>query len=117
MGYDQTFLFKYSPRPGTPAARLPDDVPLAVKKERLARLAAAQAEVWRGLAAAQVGRTWQATVEAPARRPAGWWRARTANNRKVLVRLPAGMPGQELRVRVVGFRDTTFRGEALDETR
>lgn len=117
VGYDQTFLFKYSPRPGTPAARLPDDVPLAVKKERLARLAAAQAEVWRGLASAQVGRIWEAVVEAPARRPAGWWRARTANNRKVVVRLPAGAPGQELRVRVVGFRDTTFRGEALDETR
>ena len=38
VGFDQSFSFIYSARPGTPAAALPDDTPLAVKKERLARL-------------------------------------------------------------------------------
>src|SRR5690606_41563805 len=37
IGFDHSFSFIYSRRPGTPAADLPDDVPLAVKKERLAR--------------------------------------------------------------------------------
>ena len=35
IGFDTSFSFIYSARPGTPAAELPDDVPLAVKKERL----------------------------------------------------------------------------------
>jgi tRNA-2-methylthio-N6-dimethylallyladenosine synthase len=43
--YDQVFAAAYSPRPGTPATRLPDDVPAAVKKERLNRLLAIQEEI------------------------------------------------------------------------
>jgi tRNA-2-methylthio-N6-dimethylallyladenosine synthase len=43
--YDQVFAAAYSPRPGTPASRLPDDVPAAVKRERLNRLLAAQEEI------------------------------------------------------------------------
>jgi tRNA-2-methylthio-N6-dimethylallyladenosine synthase len=117
VGYDQTFSFKYSERPGTPAARLPDDVPPAVKKARLAELMAAQAEIWRGVAAAQVGARWRIALEERARRPAGAWRGRTANNRKVLVTLPEGRAGLELEVRITGFRDTTFRGEPLAEAR
>ena len=42
IGYEQVFAAAYSPRPGTPATRLPDDVPAAVKKERLNRLLALQ---------------------------------------------------------------------------
>jgi tRNA-2-methylthio-N6-dimethylallyladenosine synthase len=117
VGYDQAFTFKYSARPGTPAAHLADDVPLAVKKARLAELMAAQAEVWRGIAAVQVGRRWRVVVEERARRPAGAWRARTANNRKVLVALPAGRAGLELEVRITGVQDTTFRGDPLAEAR
>lgn len=43
--YEQVFAAAYSPRPGTPATRLPDDVPAAVKKERLNRLLALQEEI------------------------------------------------------------------------
>ncbi len=43
--YEQVFAAAYSPRPGTPATRLPDDVPAAVKKERLNRLLAIQEEI------------------------------------------------------------------------
>ena len=109
--YDTIFAFKYSERPGVPAARLADDVPLATKKERLARLLAAQEEVWAALADAQVGAEWQAVVEAPARRPEGAWRLRTANNRKVLVTLDDAAPGQTRRVRVTGWRHSSFLGE------
>jgi len=115
VGYDTAFTFKYSARPGTPAARLADDVPDAVKRERLAELMAVQAECWQRLAAAQVGRTVRAAVEGPARRPAGWWRLRTANNRKVVLRLPAGASGREVDVRITGFKDTTFRGEVATD--
>jgi len=111
--YDQIFSFKYSPRPGTPAARLVDDVPLPVKKERLARLMAVQEEVWRGIASAQVGARWRVVVEEPARRPAGAWQARTANNRKVLLHDGDHRVGDVLEVRVTGWEGTTFTAEPV----
>jgi tRNA-2-methylthio-N6-dimethylallyladenosine synthase len=117
VAYDQVFAFKYSARPDTPAARLPDDVPLPEKKRRLAQLLDLQAEVWQSIAAAQIGQVWQVAVEAPARRPAEVWKTRTANNRKVLVRLPKARPGQELSVRIMGYQNTTFRGEPLNPAR
>ncbi len=112
VGYDTIFSFKYSARPGTPAARLPDDVSQTTKRERLAALMAAQDEAWRQLAAAQVGQTVRAAVEARARRGAGWWRLRTTNNRKVVLPLRDGAVGQEHEVLITGFKDTTFLGEA-----
>jgi len=109
--YDQVFSFKYSERPGVPAARLDDDVPAAEKKRRLAELIAVQEETWRGVAAGQVGRTWTAVVEGEARRPGGHWRLRTANNRKVVVPAAALEAGDRHAVRITGFRNTTFLGE------
>ena len=115
--YDQTFNFKYSPRPGTPAARLADDVPPAVKKERLARLMAAQEAVWRELADAAVGEVWTAVVEGPSRHGPELERARTANNRKVLVPAAGRRPGDMVRVRVTGWEATTFRGVPVEQER
>jgi tRNA-2-methylthio-N6-dimethylallyladenosine synthase len=117
VGYDQVFAFKYSPRPGAPAASLPDDVPLAEKKRRLAAVFAVQREVWQATAERQIGAVWPVVVEAPARRPAGAWKARTPNNRKVLLGPRAHFPGRELMVRITGFQNTTFRGEPLADVR
>jgi tRNA-2-methylthio-N6-dimethylallyladenosine synthase len=111
--YDTIFAFKYSERPGAPAARLEDDVPVEVKKERLARLLATQEECWRPIAEAQVGRAVTAVVEEPARRPEGFWRVRTASNRKILVPLDDPSPGQTVRVRVTGWRNTSFFGDLV----
>jgi tRNA-2-methylthio-N6-dimethylallyladenosine synthase len=107
---DTLFAFKYSERPGVPAARLEDDVPDDVKKRRLADLMAAQDEVWAELAAAEVGRLVSAVVEQPARRPAGHWRLRTANNRKIVVPLEGGAPGEVRRVLITGWQHTSFTG-------
>ena len=111
--YDQIFSFKYSERPGVPAAKLEDDVPLDVKKDRLARLMAAQEKIWNAEAAAQVGSVWAGVVETEARRPAGAWQLRTANNRKIVVESGALAVGQVLQARITGHRNTTFLGEAL----
>jgi tRNA-2-methylthio-N6-dimethylallyladenosine synthase len=113
--YDQVFSFKYSERPGTPAARLRDNVSLLEKKRRLAELMAVQEEVWSVMARRQVGDVWQGWVEAPARRPPGAWRARTANNRKVLLEEPALAPGERVVFRVTGFQHTTFLGDLVRE--
>ena len=111
--FDTIFAFKYSERPGVPAARLADDVPLAEKKRRLADVLATQDDIWADIAAAQVGAVWEAVVEEPARRPAGHWRLRTPANRKVVAPLSAGAPGQVHRVRITGWRNTAFLGEPV----
>lgn len=111
--FDSVFTFKYSPRPGAPAAKLPDDVPLAEKQRRLAVLQEAQAAIWATLAAAAVGQTWPAVAEAPARRPRGHWRLRTAGNRKIVAPLLEAAPGDEYRLLITGWRHTTFVGEPV----
>ncbi|RKZ16710.1 tRNA (N6-isopentenyl adenosine(37)-C2)-methylthiotransferase MiaB [bacterium] len=111
--YDQVFSFKYSERPGVPAARLADDIPVPEKKRRLALLMAAQDEVWQEMAGACTGEVWTGVVETAARRPAGAMRMRTANNRKVV--LTGGKPevGQIVSARINGFRSSTFLGEIV----
>jgi tRNA-2-methylthio-N6-dimethylallyladenosine synthase len=63
IGFASAFSFKYSPRPGTPAAAAPDQVPEAVKDERLARLQALLRTQQDAFAAAQVGRTLPVLLE------------------------------------------------------
>jgi tRNA-2-methylthio-N6-dimethylallyladenosine synthase len=114
VGNDTIFAFKYSERPGVPAARLDDDVSEDDKKRRLAELMAVQDEVWSRLAAAQVGQEVTAIAEQVARRPDGHWRLRTANNRKIVVPLAATAPGAAHRVRITGWQNTSFHGVLLD---
>lgn len=111
--YDQIFSFKYSERPGVPAARLADDVLVPEKKRRLAALMALQEEIWNHEAANLVGSTWTGIVEGPARRPENGWRLRTANNRKLVVEGGDLTVGMQAAVRITGWRNTTFMGELL----
>jgi tRNA-2-methylthio-N6-dimethylallyladenosine synthase len=83
IGFDHSFSFIYSARPGTPAAELADDTPLSVKKERLAAL---QAKISRN--AEEIGRKMVGTrqvilVEGPDRKGSGRLAGRTENNRVV----------------------------------
>jgi len=83
LEFDQSFSFIFSARPGTPAASLPDDLPLEVKKERLARL---QEQV-NGQAArfsrAMVGTTQRVLVEGTSKKDEKQLSGRTENNRVV----------------------------------
>ena len=83
LDYDISFSFVYSPRPGTPAASLPDETPLAEKKARLAQL---QAQLRRQAAAhaeAMVGTVQRVLVTGVSKRDAGQLAGRTENNRVV----------------------------------
>ena len=110
VGFDTVFSFKYSERPGAPAAKMDDDVSVDEKKRRLAILMAVQDEVWADIADAQQGEVWDVVAEIPARRPEGHWRLRAANNRKIVVPLSAAEAGQVQRVRVTGWHNTSFLG-------
>jgi len=117
--YDQAFSFKYSERPGVPAAKLADDVPEAEKKRRLAALMAVQDEVWHEVAAQCVGQVWHGVIEGRARHQEqngseGSWRLRTANNRKVILSGGDYELGQPLQAKVTGFKNTTFMGTVQD---
>jgi tRNA-2-methylthio-N6-dimethylallyladenosine synthase len=91
VGFDQSFSFIYSRRPGTPAADLPDDVPFEVKQERLRRLQARIDAQARAISEGMVGRVERVLVEKPSRRDARQLAARTANNRWVNFDGPASL--------------------------
>src|SRR5690242_7877452 len=89
VGFDQSFTFIYSRRPGTPAASLPDEVPLDVKQERLAQLQAQLERQARAISEAMVGSVQRVLVVRPARRDARELAGRTENNRWVNFAGPA----------------------------
>ena len=112
--YDQSFSFIYSPRPGTPALRLKDDLPHQVKQERLARLQARQAELTFQSNRRQVGACLQARVESRGPVDGGHWLARTASWKNVHLAVPADrdLPfGEQVRVRVTGASPHFLRAE------
>jgi tRNA-2-methylthio-N6-dimethylallyladenosine synthase len=109
-GIDQAFSFLYSPRPGTPAAALPDEVELSVKQERLARLQAQLEEQSRQVSQGMVGSCQRVLIESPARRDASELAGRTANNRVVNFPGPAQLIGRFADVIVTEARAHSLRG-------
>jgi len=83
IGFDASFSFIYSARPGTPAANLADDTPLDVKKARLARLQALVNEQAAAISRAMVGTTHRVLVEGPSKKDPQQLAGRTENNRVV----------------------------------
>jgi tRNA-2-methylthio-N6-dimethylallyladenosine synthase len=83
VGFDQSFSFLYSRRPGTPAAALPDQVPHEVKQERLQRLQALVDSQARRISEAMIGSRQRVLVERPSRRDPRQLAGRTENMRWV----------------------------------
>ena len=99
VGYAASFTFKYSRRPGTPAAALPGQVEEAVKDERLARLNALIDEQQRAFNAAQVGKVLPVLFEKPGRHP-GQLSGRSPYLQAVHVEGPERLIGQIVPVRI-----------------
>jgi len=110
VGFDHSFSFIYSARPGTPAAGLPDMTSLAVKKARLARLQARIAELADGRSREMVGSVQRILVERPSRKDARQMAGRTQNNR--VVNFPGGerLIGQFVDVRITEALPNSLRG-------
>jgi tRNA-2-methylthio-N6-dimethylallyladenosine synthase len=109
VGFDDAYTFRYSPREGTGALRLPEPVPNDVAGERLERLIATVRTTARRRNAALVGTVQEVLVEKPARR-GGLLQTRTRSNKIVLVDGPAEWIGTYLRVRLTGTTGSTFTG-------
>jgi tRNA-2-methylthio-N6-dimethylallyladenosine synthase len=114
LAFDGSFSFVYSPRPGTPAAELPDATPREAKLERLQRLQAQLDAQARAVSEAMVGRTERVLVEGPSRKDPRELAARTANNRVANFAGDAGLVGQFLDLRITAALSHSLRGERLD---
>ena len=113
IGFDHSFSFVYSPRPGTPAASLPDATPLAVKKERLARLQARLEASAHEISRRMVGATQRVLVDRPARKDGRQLAGRTENNRVVNFDGPALLIGQFAEVVITEALPNSLRGRLV----
>jgi len=111
LAFDASFSFLYSPRPGTPAAELPDPVPQAEKRERLLRLQAQLEAQAAAVSAGMVGSTQRVLVEGPSKKSRAELAGRTANNRVVNFPGAAELAGQFADVRITAALSHTLRGE------
>ncbi|MBK9243926.1 MAG: tRNA (N6-isopentenyl adenosine(37)-C2)-methylthiotransferase MiaB [Burkholderiales bacterium] len=114
IGFDASFSFVYSRRPGTPAADLADDTPPQLKLARLQRLQAAIGESSARISAAMVGTVQRILVEGPSKKDAAELMGRTENNR--IVNFAAGgddeaPAGRMIEVRITQALPHSLRGE------
>ncbi|MBV6424394.1 MAG: tRNA-2-methylthio-N(6)-dimethylallyladenosine synthase [Steroidobacteraceae bacterium] len=112
-GFDQSYSFLYSRRPGTPAASLPDDVSHEEKQQRLARLQAQLDAQARAISESMVGSVQRVLVERPAKKDARELAGRTGNNRWVNFPGPAGLTGQFVDVVVTAALKNSLRGRLV----
>jgi tRNA-2-methylthio-N6-dimethylallyladenosine synthase len=116
-GFDASFSFLYSPRPGTPAAELPDALSQEEKSARLQRLQQQLDRQAGAISAAMVGTTQRVLVEGPARKNPAELAGRTGNNR--VVNFPVNFSGAAalhhsyVDVRITAALAHSLRGEAV----
>jgi tRNA-2-methylthio-N6-dimethylallyladenosine synthase len=111
MGFDNSFSFIYSPRPGTPAAQLPDDVPMEVKKQRLSILQNRILLNAKRISDAMVGTTQQILVVSPSRKDPAQLSGRTENNRVVNFDGSPDLIGQLVSVKITEALPNSLRGK------
>jgi tRNA-2-methylthio-N6-dimethylallyladenosine synthase len=119
IGFDSSFSFVFSARPGTPAATLADDTPKALKLQRLQRLHAAIESHAQLIGASRVGTVQRILVEGPARKPglAGpELMGRTECNRIVNFAGAPALVGQLIDVKITRSLPHSLRGEVVETT-
>jgi tRNA-2-methylthio-N6-dimethylallyladenosine synthase len=111
LRFDSSFSFIYSPRPGTPAAEMPDATPHEVKLERLHLLQRLLEVNREAVSASMVGRTERVLVEGLSKRDDNELTGRTSNNRIVNFPAPAQWIGQFVDVQILQALPHSLRGE------
>jgi len=113
INFDGAFSFLYSPRPGTPAAELPDQVPHAVKQSRLERLQSLLDAQYRAYSDAMVGSLQRVLVTGPSAKNVRELSARAANNRVVNFAGDADLIGTYVDVTISAALPHSLRGELV----
>lgn len=120
IGFDLSFSFIYSSRPGTPAASFPDDVPMSVKKARLAELQKAINESTMAISQSMVGSVQKVLIEGESKR-GGQLSGRTENNRVVNFEVstarfpdPLVLVGRFAEVKIVEAYNNSLLGEFVN---
>ena len=115
VGFDSAFMFKYSERPGTLAARtMPDNISEEVKIERLNRMIALQGELSAASNRADIGREFEVLVEGVAKRSKEQMVGRTSQNKTAVFARGDAKVGQIRRVRVLDTTSATLICELAD---
>ncbi|MEC5213517.1 tRNA-2-methylthio-N6-dimethylallyladenosine synthase [Polaromonas sp. CG_9.5] len=115
VGYDTSFSFIFSPRPGTPAANLADDTPHAVKLKRLQHLQAVLDDSVRAISASRLGTVQRILVEGTARKDTTELMGRTECNRVVILKGQPRLIGQMVDVKITETSQRSLRGEVLTQ--
>jgi len=113
VGFDHSFSFLYSPRPGTPAAQLADETGADEKLERLQRLQARIEAQGNAISASRLGTTQRILVEGRSRKDDGERMGRTECNRVVNFAAPGDPIGTLIDVRITEVRGHSLRGEPV----
>jgi len=116
VGFDQSFSFIYSPRPGTPAASVHDPLPREVKQRRLAELQALINSQAGAISRKMIGRVERVLVEKPSRKSPRELTGRTENNRWVNFQGDSELVGFFVDVMIVEALPNSLRGRLLDAT-
>ena len=115
VGFDTSFSFIYSPRPGTPAAALHDDTPHSTKLARLQRLQATIDASVVAISASRLGTVQRVLVEGAARKTAHALFGRTECNRPVVFNGPERLIGQLVDIKILEAPMRSLRGEVLTQ--
>jgi tRNA-2-methylthio-N6-dimethylallyladenosine synthase len=113
VGFDNSFSFIFSPRPGTPAANLHNDTPHDVKLRRLQELQAVIETNLKQISASRVGTVQRILVEGPSKRDVEELMGRTECNRVVNFKAPKRLIGQMLDVKITSALHYSLRGEVV----
>lgn len=115
-GFSQSFMFAYSERPGTAAAKKwEDDVPLALKKRRLSEVIALQNELSTQFNQATIGKVCEVLVEGDSKRSKEDYCGRTDQNQMVVFpKKPQVQPGDYVNVQILSATSATLKGAMID---
>ena len=113
IGYDNSFSFIYSPRPGTPASDMPDSVDLIVKQARLSRLQRRISEMAAAISDSMVGSRQRVLVTGPSRKDPNELSGRTENNRVANFKGDAALVGRFVELHITEAFPNSLRGDYL----
>ncbi|HEX7057890.1 MAG TPA: tRNA (N6-isopentenyl adenosine(37)-C2)-methylthiotransferase MiaB [Bacilli bacterium] len=113
VGYDSAFTFIYSPREGTPASEMPDNVPESEKKERLQRLNALLADLSRKSNEKLIGTEVEVLVEGASKNNPDMLSGRTRTNKLIHFAGPEQLAGEFVRVKVTEAQSYVIKGELV----